>query len=258
MKISEALDKRLAEFPVLPDHTRPHPHTSVGIEVELEGLRKSDFNDLKRWRIVSDGSLHDGIEFVSDPVWGTAITDALNELDDQLRGKEPHLSPRTSIHVHINVLDMEMDALARFIKLYVMYEAPLFRLHEEWNRTTNIFCTPCHKSVKIMRSYSNIIKNLKRQHINRTDLPSKYCAMNTKCLTSLGTLEFRLMGGSVDIVKIDRWINILLQLKLAALEDRDINNPEEVWGPYFPTLEIVAEDIEQGKRMVDYLTLEGI
>ena len=75
-KLGHIVGKRFTEIPAGLDYSRPHPHTSVGIEIEVEKVPRIP-PDFKRWTVNSDGSLINGLEYISDPVWGTAITDAL-------------------------------------------------------------------------------------------------------------------------------------------------------------------------------------
>ncbi len=114
-KISNIVNRRLPEIPVAPDDRRPHPHTSVGIEVEVEGVQVDEFES-KRWKVVKEGSLQNGVEFVSDPVWGTAIVDALDELTEFFGQNPPYISYQTSVHIHDNVLDMYPHHLERMVK----------------------------------------------------------------------------------------------------------------------------------------------
>ncbi len=259
-RMSQLVSKRLAEIPTMPDETRPHPHTSVGIEVEVEGMGSmgasaSVFNNLKCWNVVSDGSLQNGIEFVSEPVWGTAITDALEELKGVFISHPPHISFRTSIHVHINILDMSDSQLIHMVKTYLVYEQPLFRLHEEWGRVENIFCVPAFKSLDIQKGYSSLIRGIGRGSVSTSYIPSKYSAMNPNSIGSLGTLEFRHMGGTADTDAISEWINVLLQLKVAGLNGSDTSNPHAVWGDQLPLLNITETDVACGLETVDNLNL---
>ena len=66
-KLGQMVGKRLPEFAVGPDQARPHPHTSVGIEVECEGITIYEACrwESKRWRAVEEGSIQNGCEFVS-------------------------------------------------------------------------------------------------------------------------------------------------------------------------------------------------
>ena len=257
MNMSQVMGKRLPEIPVGPDLSRPHPHTSVGIEVELEGIPRRGVDDvqLKRWNIVADGSLQNGTEYVSEPVWGTAITDALDELRDVLAEQTPHVSFRTSVHVHVNILDMEPEQLARMIKMYILYEPALFRIHETWNRKDCIFCVPCRRSRHILEGYSSFMRDLARARCSGSYIRSKYSAMNINSASQLGTLEFRHMGGTTNVDEIDAWINIILQLKAAAITNVDIYDSQGVWRDYEDRLTILQEDIDKGRLLINQLRM---
>ncbi len=255
-KLSQIVGRNLREIPVGPDYTRPHPHSSVGIEVEVEGIRGLMRDGMKRWRVdTNEGSLVNGVEFISEPVWGTAITDSLEELGEFFEQHPPHISFRTSVHVHLNVLDMDDEQLQHMIRLYLMYERALFRLHDKWNRAECIFCVPAASSVVIQQGYSQLFQHLKRGTVDRGYVPWKYSALNTNCLRELGTLEFRHMGGTSDMNEISHWINILLQLKVAALLDEPIDNPKEVWGEYHNALIITDEDMAIGHQLIQRLNI---
>ena len=252
-KLSTIFDKRLAEIPVVPDLARPHPHTSVGIEIELEGTFPN-VRDMKRWRAVQDGSLVGGVEFVSEPVWGTAISDALEEIDIILGNSEPVISFRTSTHIHINCLDITEHQLVKMIHLYILYELPIFRMHE--GRTDNIFCVPAYSSVAIQKAYAALFDYVTGNGRGQWALRSKYAALNINSLNTFGTLEFRHMAGCLDMGKVSDWINMLLQLKVAALrDDVDINDPRDVWGSQFKNLDIKQGDLEKGHQMIESINM---
>jgi hypothetical protein len=251
MKVSKILDRRLAEIPCTRDESRPHPHASVGIEYEIENLQVAPEN-LKRWQIDNrEGSIINGVELVSDPVWGTAIGDALAELDEVIRGQKIRPSFRTSVHIHLNILDMEVEEVRNLIKLYLMYEPALFRQPKCVGRENNIFCVPAWKSVEVQQSYSALVNDLLGQRGPiRMYLSSKYAAMNPNSVRTFGTLEFRHMGGTDDVKEIDEWINILLQLKVAAQANAPFENRNKVWGKYSDKMILSDEEVQRGAESI--------
>lgn len=253
MKMSQLVGKKLDQFKVMPDAARPSD-TAVGIEIEVENI-ELDVHKLKLWDQVSDGSIVRGVEFVSKPIWGTAIKDALDEIRAVFKKHDPYLSFRTSVHVHINVLDMEPAQLEHFVLLYVMYERPLFRLHEDWGRYDNIFCVPVRKSMKVQSGYAKLLSDLTRQQIRSDYVGYKYSAFNPNSLALFGTMEFRHMGGTADMDRVDQWINILLQLKLAADEKLKLSQPSDVFGKYRRLLDIRDTDITDALELIEYIQL---
>lgn len=259
MNISEITGRKLVEKEVGPDKNRPHPHTSVGIEIEVEGIpgRPVSKWPFSWWTVKSDGSLSNGLEFVSEPVWGTAISEALKEIDEFFDKESPYLSFRTSVHIHVNVLDISAKQLEHFIKLYLFYEPALFRLHSEWNRYENIFCVPAKKSIKIQDGYASLISDVLADRCRTSYVGCKYSALNPNSVGVFGTLEFRHMGGCADVEKISNWINILLQLKVAALNKTTFDKPSEVFGDQLSYLKVNSKDIDEGWMMLDYINYKG-
>ena len=254
-KLGKIVGKRFLEIPAGPDYSRPHPHTSVGIEIEVEKVGSRMFGpDFKRWTTTSEGSLVNGVEFVSDPVWGTAITDALDEIKAYFKEALPYVSFRCSVHIHVNVLDMPTDRLLDLLRLGILYEPSFFRLHE--GRRDNIFCVPVASSYKIQQGYAAAAGHLVRgRNFDSNVVPSKYAAINLNNLTSLGTIEYRHMAGSVDVQRISDWIDVLLQLKTAALLEADIYDPDDVWGEMRDRLTIEDSDIEEGRIIINHLSI---
>jgi Putative amidoligase enzyme len=255
-KIGRMVGKRLPEFAVQPDPMRPHPHTSVGIEVEAEGIEEHAALewDTKRWRVVGEGSLQGGCEFVSDPVWGTAIVDALDELGVYFADHPPFMSVRTSVHVHVNVLDMYPEHLERMIKGYVMYESSIYRMHE--GRYNNIFCVPATESTVVQHAYAEVIRSVRNDRAPGQVIDSKYLGMNPNNLRGLGTLEFRQMGGTSDMGLILQWVDVLLRLKASAQDETiPLDNPDLFWAEQRSILTISDDDVADGALIVDKLAL---
>ncbi len=254
MKMSTLVGKTLDQFQVRPDPNRPSD-TAVGIEIEVENVSAEGVT-LKFWDTVRDGSIVNGIEFVSKPVWGTAIWEALNEVGKLLAKEDPYLSFRTSVHIHVNVLEMSPAQLSHFVPLYIMYEPALFRMHETWGRYDNIFCVPVRKSIRVQDGYAALLQDLKNERIRSDYVGYKYSAFNPNALARFGTIEFRHMGGTASMDEIDQWINILLQLKLAADEGLNIEEPREVFGKYHSLLDIHDTDVENGRQLIDYIEMK--
>jgi hypothetical protein len=256
MKISDITGKQLAQLQVKPDPTRPHPECSVGIEVELEGININSALG-KLWAVKREGSLQNGVELVSVPVWGTGITQALDELDRILKKKTPYLSFRTSVHIHINVLDLTPAELEWFVTLYLFYEPALFRLHEEWSRYENIFCVPAKKSFRIQEGYAALLRDIRNDHCQGGYVDSKYAALNPNSIAVFGTLEFRHMGGCYDTKKISDWINVLLQMKMSAINQVRFDAPDQVFGKYLKTINVLPSDLDSGWDMVDFINVRS-
>jgi len=236
------------------DPSRPIPDCVVGVEIELEGVT-ADPSKFTLWNIVPDGSLRDGIELVSIPVWGTDISLALKEVESYFKSNKPYLSFRTSVHVHINILDLTNEQLNKFIQLYILYEPALFRMHLEWDRYDNIFCIPARKSYSIQEGYATLFKDLKENSIRGNYVGYKYSSMNPNSIATLGTLEFRHMGGTDSVKKIDTWINTLMCLKKSAMSETDVCDYGTVFGSFIGDLQIEPSDIKEGLNIIEHINI---
>lgn len=212
------------------------PYCNVGLEVELEGLPvRSRLLVSPYWATVNDGSLRDGgAEWkFSEPLFGKDIELALFDMDahiKKLRNK-PTTSSRTSVHVHLDVRDMDTQQLATLLAVYAIFEKTFIHYHGG-TRSDNAFATPWYKT---QMYYLHAGTALFNESIGvTTDLLqkfSKYSALNIKSLFAFGTIEFRHMPGCYDIDKIAEWIDIIMHLKKHAMETPDFDLfsfPQEV------------------------------
>jgi hypothetical protein len=188
----------------------------LGLEIEMEGVTPLDRSNLpSSFLYVEDGSLKDrGIEAVTVPIKLEFIEQELQRL---FASFDPVFSPRTSIHVHINMRDMSIEHVVKFTILYILFEKALYKF--SGNRWDNNYCVPiCQNSNNIIRMFYKI---------KRGGLPpyawTKYTGINFNPLwgtpnssDKIGTIEFRHMEGNKDIHRIIDWCNIITCLKFHA------------------------------------------
>lgn len=179
----------------------------IGIEVEVENYRVRGDGSLNRaWQVTDDGSLrNDGIELITKPIAASAAPVCLEYLMHQYLSDECCFSPRTSVHVHINVQDLSRPSAMDMVLLYTVFEK-LFYQYAGRGRQKNIYCVPITEC--------NILTNL----VDFTD-PSrdnrwlKYTGLNTLPIRQYGTIEFRHMHGTTDVGKLSAWIGMIAKLK---------------------------------------------
>lgn len=234
--------------------------THVGIEVEIEKINAiSEFAPLLQptWNIVADGSLRNmGYEFVSIPIRGDNIYKALRGLRVLFEKYTPkyEFSERTSIHVHVNARRLTLEQLFCLLLTYIVVERSLFRFVEAsgFIRDRNIFCAPIQDSKWYLNLHEliSLWEDKKYEKFLHVLLHSwrKYTSLNIIPLQKLGTLEFRHMGGTMDLDLLMNWINILLSLRryaenssaeriMSHIENLNTNSNyagfmEEVFGQY--------------------------
>lgn len=197
------------------------PGCFIGIEVEVENTQALD--GLQMWTVTKDNSLrNNGYEFVSKPIRGRLVELALVELEAHLKKRTPKhtFSDRTSVHIHVNVRHLEMEQLASLILLYTALEPLFFKYTEKIpnaNRRENNYCVPIEDSksfIRYMAGVGNYYKHKNPEYLkNSIEGWKKYTALNLLPIINQGTIEFRHMGGNIDVPYIMTWINMILSLR---------------------------------------------
>lgn len=226
---------------------------AVGVEVEMENIvydfdrtaEVTDPNKFRRdygielpslkgfWKVTKDGSLRKGTEFIfSAPHKGANITTALNSLQEfinvyRYNNKPIQISDRCSVHVHLDVRDLDNKELTNFILIYTLVERIMFLVIDE-SRVKNNYCKPLTNS-----SFKYILSDLMKEHGHDSydsidkfvravrENCNKYSALNILPIATYGSIEFRHHQGTTDMSAIKRWINIILALKRASTNSVD-------------------------------------
>lgn len=191
-------------FELLP---RSGPSQLFGIECEIESLDTRRAGALPDGvEIHEDGSLRNsGREFVTCPSTLQDTMSMFTKLQAGLKfiDKEKAFSPRTSLHVHANCLDLDEQQVRRIVMFYALFEEAFFKLVDP-NRRNNIHCVALTETP--LPSYYNL--NLR----NLVGRWSKYTALNLLPLSKLGTLEFRHMHGHDNPEELAAWLGVLDRL----------------------------------------------
>lgn len=232
-------------------------YSEVGIEIEIENIKSGggQVSAYPVWTVKPDGSLrNNGVEFVTTPIRGDRIWYALNWFFAHI-DKGYSFSPRTSIHVHMNVLNLTGPQIGLLTALYLTFERLLYNF-VGGDRDKNNFCVPFGETCSItfilerMLHEGPFIENYDRW---------RYLGLNFDALRKFGTLEFRHLGGTDDKDKIVRWIQMLLRLKAYVIKNnvetglktiQNLNTDSqyrafhaEVWGDLAPFL--TAYDLQK-------------
>lgn len=174
-----------------------------GIEVEVEGDRLPDLEGV--WTTDIDGSLRNGREYIlSSPLdLGAALT-AFSNLRHKMQDAEAEVdfSFRTSIHVHMNCLDLNAEQVKQLVYTCLLLEPVILAFAGE-ERKHNRFCL----SVKDADgALPQIEEFFSQEYRKRNSFPSrikrfgeqehKYSAVNLASLPTKGSLEIRSMRGT--------------------------------------------------------------
>lgn len=203
-----------------------HTDCLIGIEIELESFDLMDLaekrHDLKSfnkyWSVIPDHSLRDnGQEFVlTAPKSGAGVSTALKAFDVLIGrlDQKPQAPQTTSTHVHLDVSNMEVHDLVKFLFTYRLFEESLLRYCGE-HRQSNLYCLTFKEASKPFMSLASALRDPTNLRMYDTR-NFKYGACNLSSLNSYGSVEFRCKGGSTSGAEIIEWVNMLTAIKMFA------------------------------------------
>jgi hypothetical protein len=182
-----------------------------GCEFEIEDILS--FGDVEHYTdIVNDGSLRDGKEFRTHPCTYEKTIELFTRLHSTLKlGKQP-FSERTSIHVHVNIRELELPQARQLILLYALFE-PLFFEYVGHTRKNSIFCVPLN--------YTYLPSIYKQSAIHLKEKWHKYTAFNIVPMgpgpeaPGFGTVEFRHLYGTNNVEVFQTWLSAIKELYIA-------------------------------------------
>lgn len=199
MKVSQAYAKR-EDCRKIPESATLPSNCLFGIEIELEEAVLGDFQ-AQYWGAKDDGSLRTvgrgrhSLELVLvQPLGGKDLELALGELRALIAALSPKCSDRCSVHVHMDVRDLELSTYHILVALSMYVEPVLFSLVKSEDREENAFCLPSYKIVR----------------------PDKYRGVNVAATAAYGSIEYRMHGPYRDIPTIINLLWFLDRLRTLA------------------------------------------
>lgn len=189
---------------------------SVGIEIELEGVRSRP--PLEYWRWSSDDSLRNrGYELILiEPLFGEDLMDAINELDS-VRENNPTVvySKRASTHTHIDFREASVGDIQSLLPNYIAIEPAIFSGLCESHRESNNFCVPYYNYQPVIDTLLSSFSRGSSSELSSIfgDRHSKYNAMYLGSLMKFGSVEFRHLHSTLNKTDILNWVNTLIRLK---------------------------------------------
>lgn len=197
----------------------------VGLEIECEGAGlKEVFNEY--WRSEDDGSLRgrypeSRIEFVLQrPIAVEYVRKAMEDINDHLKNSKPVFSFRTSVHAHVNVLDLTDHQLLTFIYTYLILEEPLMNYCGK-ERKGNRFCLRYQDAEGMNRVLDKLFTKGAKELGNWAEEHIRYAAINLAAIRKYGSVEFRGMRGTLETDVIDIWCKALVSIRNYACHQKD-------------------------------------
>lgn len=179
----------------------------AGVELEIEDiLGFKTHNGYDSWNVTEDGSLrNNGRELISPPLPLDNLVKGFKAIHkDLVHSKDPKpFSERTSIHVHVNMLNCTLEQSKSVLLWYSLFEPVFFSLCE-YKRANNIHC--------VRLDQTNMSEYYNRSLPYIVSKWHKYAALNLKPLKEIGTMEFRHMEGHNDAAKFESWLKTIKNL----------------------------------------------
>lgn len=198
----------------------------VGIEIECEGKHLKEMNT-EVWHSEDDGSLR-GVypdsraEYVlNKPIPLETVTSAMEELNHYLKNSKIDFSFRTSVHVHVNVLDLTVDQLCSFIYTYLLLEEALFSYCGNI-RKANRFCLRIQDAEGILGWLNPVFKEGWEAIKKLREDAIRYAAINLASINKYGSVEFRGMRGTIDTNVINTWASALISIRNYACHHENV------------------------------------
>lgn len=221
IKKSEQKQRR-KDYPLYEILTKRLLKGAVGLELEVEGRNIPQALGDPTWMVVRDGSLRgaENAEYVlAKPLPFDKALNAIDSLFDELKTNKAVLdiSNRTSVHVHLNVLEFYANRLTALMALWVIFEDMLAHWSGE-HRVGNLFCT----RVKDTPGVINAIREMLDTDFARCPRENHhYAAMNCHAVAKRGSLEFRTLRGVTSPEPMKLWVKFLQKIYEASDNYKD-------------------------------------
>lgn len=237
------------------------PEGDLGIEVETEYPIMVKLPELLNWEVHRDGSLRNqGLEFTSKaPVKiGALKRGHLGTLCDFLKKTPPIQDcPRTSVHVHVNVLNLSPVQIWTAATAYWLLEDILFEYCGN-NRKGSMYCLRMNDAAALLSFIDDDMQE-DVPFISFQDQDMiRYSGLNLIAIRKFGSIEFRGMRGEYDYNTLDLWTDACYDIthKPGLLYE----SPEHMLDEYFkiPNKQDFLQKIFQPKFVDELLKIKNI
>ena len=212
---------------ILPDGLS---HSALAAKITEAGVpcEAQMYNHSRRtmWKVVTDGSLGDyrkGAEVVSPVLRGEDGFAQLRKVCDALVAARARVSKKCGFHVHVGASDWQLYVFKNLIKLYASAEKAIDTFMAPSRRESN--CT--FASSLIWRIDYTALEGATTvgrvaRAIRQDDTPAqvrshkRYCKINLQSFWQHGTVEFRQHQGTVEAIKAENWVRLVLRMVLTA------------------------------------------
>ena len=196
-------------------HTSRAPSGLVGLEFEVEGERLPD--EVPGWNTHSEGSLREYHGYPPREYVMAGPSDfwegAIRRLGLALNRSTCVFSERTSVHLHVNVNDLEVQEYINFIILWILYEEAFISYCSN-SRKGNLFCLSSNEAQGMFEALEKFVS--RGFNLREFDDGVRYAALNLAATVKFGSLEFRCLEGTDDMERVRVWVKSILRLRKIA------------------------------------------
>jgi hypothetical protein len=194
----------------------------VGLELEVEAERPLPEGRIGSWSAKADGSLRGryNMEYITKPIkCDNKKLGRIEKLIKEITPSQPDPnSNRTSLHVHVNVLEHSFTELMTSVCTYWLLD----NLMVEYcgpERSGCIYCLRLKDAEALVKITAQSLHDYTRP-LGGIAENVRYSSQNLASVGKLGTLEYRAMRGTLDPEVIDRWSTNLFLL---------VDNSKKFW-----------------------------
>lgn len=201
-----------------------HIGFKCGIEIEIEGDgTHRPLSDVMReyFLAVNDGSLRNGIEYVSKPLNTDEYPAAVAAYAAYVRKGAFVCSTRCSTHIHVNVQDLTVQQFKAFMYLSLALEPLLMELVPP-HRRENVYCMPAYKTTNVHYMYSRMFNQIEKGSITDSRIlrsMPKYVGIGLFKLEEYGTVEFRMFPATKQAELLNTFIGVLEEIRETAIHN---------------------------------------
>jgi hypothetical protein len=197
---------------------------SVSLPVVIAGRRDANINE---WKITTDGSVSStntgcgsGLELVSPILTGKKGYKELKVAIDALKSAGARVNVTCGIHVHLDMRTESNKMVAEFAGIYFGIQTQLEWLVSKSRRGgRNNYCSPMRRS-SLSQIQDTLFVGDTRSEFNL----SRYNHFNIMSILKHGTVELRMMNGSVNSKKVTAWVQLQQALANWAKSNMELDS----------------------------------
>lgn len=207
----------------------PHPHSGTRFGVELETHQSPGyfrFHGNTFWGCKTDGSTQ-GMEFISPPMSGEAGLDSVEEMCAKMNEYGWTVNRSCGTHVHIDVSELDFAQIRHLWLCYKRTEQQWRNLVDE-QRRSNGYCRQMLGDPYVIANCENETEFNREARVGY----ERYCWVNFTAIQRHGTIENRLLEGTIDATRLRWWINANIMFRDRMLTE-NLDRVEEVFNEIF-------------------------